>query len=44
VSLRSAFDTPEIKRRHVARLFATIADRYDLITRVLSYWQDRRWK
>jgi demethylmenaquinone methyltransferase/2-methoxy-6-polyprenyl-1,4-benzoquinol methylase len=42
--LRSAFATPETKRRHVARLFATIADRYDLITRVLSYGQDRRWK
>ena len=26
------------------RLFATIADRYDLITRVLSYGQDARWK
>lgn len=25
-------------------LFATIADRYDLITVVLSYGQDRRWK
>jgi ubiquinone/menaquinone biosynthesis methyltransferase len=44
VSLDSAFDTPESKRRHVARLFATIADRYDLVTRVLSYGQDRRWK
>ena len=44
MSLGSAFETPESKRRHVARLFATIADRYDLITRVLSYGQDRRWK
>lgn len=44
MSLASAFDTPASKRRHVARLFATIADRYDLITRVLSYGQDRRWK
>jgi demethylmenaquinone methyltransferase/2-methoxy-6-polyprenyl-1,4-benzoquinol methylase len=44
VSLNSVFDSPERKRRHVARLFATIADRYDLITRVLSYGQDRRWK
>jgi demethylmenaquinone methyltransferase/2-methoxy-6-polyprenyl-1,4-benzoquinol methylase len=44
VSLDSAFDSPESKRRHVAGLFATIADRYDLITRVLSYGQDRRWK
>lgn len=44
MSLDSAFETAESKRRHVARLFATIADRYDLITRVLSYGQDRRWK
>jgi demethylmenaquinone methyltransferase/2-methoxy-6-polyprenyl-1,4-benzoquinol methylase len=28
----------------VRTLFATIADRYDLITKVLSYGQDRRWK
>jgi ubiquinone/menaquinone biosynthesis methyltransferase len=44
VSLDSAFDSPESKRRHVARLFTTIAPRYDLITRLLSYGQDRRWK
>jgi demethylmenaquinone methyltransferase/2-methoxy-6-polyprenyl-1,4-benzoquinol methylase len=44
VSLDSAFLSPDRKRRHVARLFATIAGRYDLITRVLSYGQDRRWK
>ncbi|MGH9385993.1 MAG: ubiquinone/menaquinone biosynthesis methyltransferase [Vicinamibacterales bacterium] len=42
--LRSAFDSPETKRRYVRRLFATIADRYDLITAVLSYGQDARWK
>jgi demethylmenaquinone methyltransferase / 2-methoxy-6-polyprenyl-1,4-benzoquinol methylase len=36
--------TPEGKRRYVRALFATIADRYDLITSVLSYGQDRRWK
>ena len=36
--------TPEGKRRYVRRLFATIADRYDLITRLLSYGGDRRWK
>lgn len=34
----------EGKRRYVRALFATIADRYDLITVVLSYGQDRRWK
>lgn len=42
--LREAFVTRDHKRRFVAQLFATIADRYDLITRVLSYGQDRRWK
>jgi len=36
--------TPEGKRRYVRSLFATIADRYDFITIVLSYGQDRRWK
>ena len=44
MSLGSAFQTPESKRAHVRGLFATIADRYDLITRLLSYGQDRRWK
>ena len=42
--LADAISTPEGKRRYVRRLFATIADRYDLITVVLSYGQDRRWK
>ena len=44
VALRATISTPQGKRRYVRRLFATIADRYDLITRVLSYGQDRRWK
>jgi len=43
-SLRAAISTAEGKRRYVRRLFATIADRYDFITRFLSYGQDRRWK
>jgi demethylmenaquinone methyltransferase/2-methoxy-6-polyprenyl-1,4-benzoquinol methylase len=42
--LDEAFDSPERKREYVRRLFATIADRYDLITGLLSYGQDRRWK
>lgn len=37
-------DAPESKRRYVRGLFATIADRYDLITGFLSYGQDARWK
>jgi demethylmenaquinone methyltransferase/2-methoxy-6-polyprenyl-1,4-benzoquinol methylase len=44
VSLDQAFLSPQSKRQYVRRLFATIADRYDLITRVLSYGQDARWK
>ena len=44
MTLRATLATPEGKRRYVLRLFATIADRYDLITVVLSYGRDRRWK
>jgi demethylmenaquinone methyltransferase/2-methoxy-6-polyprenyl-1,4-benzoquinol methylase len=44
VSLESAFESPQAKRTYVRKLFATIADRYDLITAVLSYGQDKRWK
>jgi demethylmenaquinone methyltransferase/2-methoxy-6-polyprenyl-1,4-benzoquinol methylase len=44
VALRATISTPHGKRQYVARLFETIADRYDLITRVLSYGQDRSWK
>ena len=44
MSLGSRIATPDGKRRYVRALFATIADRYDLITRFLSYGQDRRWK
>ena len=44
MSLRSAFDSPDSKRRYNRQLFSTIADRYDLITAVLSYGQDARWK
>ena len=42
--LADAIATPDGKRRYVRRLFATIANRYDLITVLLSYGQDRRWK
>src|SRR5690606_37077913 len=42
--LAAAFVSPATKRRYVAWLFATIADRYDLITRVLSFGRDQRWK
>jgi demethylmenaquinone methyltransferase/2-methoxy-6-polyprenyl-1,4-benzoquinol methylase len=39
-----ALDTPASKRAYVRRLFATIADRYDLITVLLSFGLDRSWK
>ncbi|MFN8061497.1 MAG: ubiquinone/menaquinone biosynthesis methyltransferase [Vicinamibacterales bacterium] len=42
--LREAFDSPALKARYVRRLFSTIAPRYDVITRLLSYGQDQRWK
>jgi ubiquinone/menaquinone biosynthesis methyltransferase len=42
--LRSALASPDSKSRYVRRLFSIIADRYDLITVLLSYGQDRRWK
>ena len=42
--LRATISTPEGKRRYVRTLFDRIADRYDFITRFLSYGQDRRWK
>ena len=44
MGLRGAISTPAGKQRYVRQLFATIADRYDLITVVLSYGLDRRWK
>jgi len=44
MAVRDCIATAEGKRRYVRALFATIADRYDLITRLLSYGQDRRWK
>ena len=44
MTLRASLSSPDGKRRYVRRLFATIADRYDFITRFLSYGQDRRWK
>ena len=38
------FSSPERKREYVRGLFSTIAPRYDLITVLLSFGQDRRWK
>lgn len=42
--LADAFTSPDAKRRYNRRLFGTIAPRYDLITRFLSYGRDQHWK
>jgi ubiquinone/menaquinone biosynthesis methyltransferase len=42
--LARAFTSPDVKRQYVRRLFATIADRYDFITGLLSFGRDRGWK
>jgi demethylmenaquinone methyltransferase/2-methoxy-6-polyprenyl-1,4-benzoquinol methylase len=44
VPLDAALATPDSKRRYVRRLFSAIADRYDLITVLLSFGMDARWK
>lgn len=42
--LDRALASPDSKAPYVRRLFDTIADRYDLITVLLSFGLDRRWK
>lgn len=42
--LSDALASPDAKRAYNRELFSTIAHRYDLITVLLSYGQDRRWK
>src|SRR4029079_796839 len=44
MSIDDNIATPDGKRRYVRTLFATIADRYDFITVLLSYGRDRAWK
>ena len=44
MSIHDRLSNPDEKRRYVRTLFDTIADRYDLITVVLSYGRDRVWK
>jgi demethylmenaquinone methyltransferase/2-methoxy-6-polyprenyl-1,4-benzoquinol methylase len=44
MSLRAALSSADAKAPYVRRLFHTIAGRYDLITRLLSFGRDRRWK
>lgn len=44
VKLQEALSAPDTKRRYNQRLFTTIATRYDLITRLLSFGRDQSWK
>ena len=44
VKLQQALARPDSKRQYNQRLFATIAARYDLITRLLSFGRDQSWK
>ena len=44
VPLDEALASADAKQRYVRRLFSTIADRYDLITILLSFGLDARWK
>jgi demethylmenaquinone methyltransferase/2-methoxy-6-polyprenyl-1,4-benzoquinol methylase len=44
VKLDQALARPDTKREYNQRLFATIAARYDLITRLLSFGRDQSWK
>jgi ubiquinone/menaquinone biosynthesis methyltransferase len=37
-------DSADSKRFYNKQLFAEVAPRYDLITRVLSFWRDASWK
>jgi demethylmenaquinone methyltransferase/2-methoxy-6-polyprenyl-1,4-benzoquinol methylase len=44
MTLRAALSSADAKAPYVRRLFHTIAARYDLITRLLSFGRDSRWK
>jgi len=44
VALDAALRSPDAKAPYVRRLFDTIASRYDLITRLLSFGRDSHWK
>jgi len=39
-----AFASGPTKAHYVARMFSTIAHRYDLMNRLMTGWQDQRWR
>ena len=44
LDMQEHITSPAKKQSYVNQMFATIAPRYDLVTTLLSYGQDRRWK
>jgi demethylmenaquinone methyltransferase/2-methoxy-6-polyprenyl-1,4-benzoquinol methylase len=44
LNLQEHIASPAKKQFYVNQMFATIAPRYDLVTTLLSYGQDKRWK
>lgn len=42
--MQECITSKERKQGYVNQMFSTIAPRYDLVTALLSYGQDRRWK
>jgi demethylmenaquinone methyltransferase / 2-methoxy-6-polyprenyl-1,4-benzoquinol methylase len=44
LDMQEHITSPAKKQFYVNQMFATIAPRYDLVTTLLSYGQDRRWK
>ncbi len=44
LNLQEHVASPAKKQLYVNQMFATIAPRYDLVTTLMSYGQDKRWK
>ena len=44
LDLQEHVASPAKKQSYANQMFATIAPRYDLVTTLLSYGQDKRWK
>ena len=44
LNMKEFITSKEKKQLYVNQMFSKIAPRYDLVTALLSYGQDRRWK